>query len=912
MRWSLAYIYEGSVATNINIADHWVNLKLSKTAAHRMEEESDDVIDSEHIALKLNEGVIVVVKGEPGMGKSTLVRKLCYDWMFPVALEGKSKPSEMAKYLSNYALLLPVELRSVKNCDNLIEMALIYLLPRLQLNLTSDQCNELLNEIYTKAFNGEVLMILDGFDEQQETKCVQLENILTNELYMPPCPLLITTRPEMLSKIDAAIEIVNVCGLKYDEQLNYVDVYCKNPKAKQRMKELLADEKNEAIQKPVKVPFFLAILCYMAEEQANKKDPNILPFPEQLGNIFGNFLSMSHQRIQKKFPLKTELTTKNLSPWEPLWFSGFKQMGVLAFEAFKNKKKVFSHSDFEQHSFTRELCLNLEFLTTGMHKNLIFLNDTFQEFFACYHLHDNYFKNYNEQVEKDMYSIDSPQRNDIRKKVAENLQELFNFRKIFADHNNCMEHFLAFFDSSNDYKSKMLWGNLNDNGQYVNEMNSDVLKRIKAADHFDKFKKRLCKHYDEHISKKTIKRDQWVDLTYRVKREKISDEMESKSFYELTQSIKNRPIFLYGSTLVGKTATLASIIVDWCNGKPPFNQYKIILFVPLSRFHNDSEDVFDLCLQYLLPKLDMETGNDYLHTSLKKYLCNLGKEHKLLLLFDDMHLFKANCRQMTTLLADCDGKTSLPAEMIISSSINYVSNLKLGPVGMLHVKGFTEFQQVIWYCKKYKSVNDLSFKNEDQMDECFSLPGLLKIFSELPDVSVLNEKKKQKMGLSQVNEKKNVISPDRAVVQIWDEYIKRSELKLQSKNDGVKLQLIPLFKFGKHLFDEKKRLFTKEEFTKFNELDEKFFQLCTNLGWIMKEYPQNSQESIRFQFFNKSFGSFLAACGLFWHDHRFRSILHGYKIKKMEQLIPYLNQVNHGWNDVEKPNIESLESDAIG
>ncbi|KAI8483383.1 hypothetical protein Bbelb_388460 [Branchiostoma belcheri] len=160
----------------------------------------------------------ILVEGNAGIGKTTEVSKLAFDW---AESEGRSP------ILEKYDLVFPIALRKVGESQSLAGCIFDQLLPEDVPFQESDL------ETYLKG-NDRVLIILDGFDEWSKHEEHDVTKLLTGKI-LRECSLLVTTRPSHTPQLHSLMcpdTRVEITGFSQDNIRTYIHRFFKGDQDK--------------------------------------------------------------------------------------------------------------------------------------------------------------------------------------------------------------------------------------------------------------------------------------------------------------------------------------------------------------------------------------------------------------------------------------------------------------------------------------------------------------------------------------------------------------------------------------------------------------------------------------------------------------------------------------------------------
>ena len=309
---------------------------------------------------------ILLIEGEPGMGKTTYSQKLAYDWA--------NKQDEWDTSFPSIEVLLLLRCNDVKS--GIWEAIDDQLLP--------DDIDEQAKEDFFKYIRdnqAKSLLLLDGLDEADSSKLDMYYSLVHSKL-LPACHIVITSRHEVGKKVrpycDALWEIV---GFTKEDAKSFIRKYFKGEEhlAEKLIERLKLPEYDDDPLKTLgeltKNPLNTALLCCLFEDFEGV-------LPTSRTELYVEIVAFVLRRYQVKNGLKSNGEDLISGYKEELLLLGsFALESLLKGELYFEKKKDtvkrinFGFLSFQQGGAKRKPCTRCTFL----HKS-------FQEFFAGFFL----------------------------------------------------------------------------------------------------------------------------------------------------------------------------------------------------------------------------------------------------------------------------------------------------------------------------------------------------------------------------------------------------------------------------------------------------------------------------------------------------------------------------------------------
>ena len=336
-------------------------------------------VECEAIPQLVKERKLVILSGAPGVGKSTLARKVCQDVCRSPGCHG-------------YSLILLVELRKLLHSkENFNLMDILQLFQGMIGDATSP---EVLSKAIHRDLGRGVLLILDGFDELPShlRQSDFLVNLLSHNLEcsapLPYCHVLMTSRSivtnEIYRKIRFRLTNIEVLGFSQDQ----IKEYAKHFFADQGLPQLLDSfigkiDSVPQIEGLCSIPVILSIICQVFLYEKN--------LPPTLTQIYNDYLCVKLLNYGKDLSAPDSILDL------PMEHDIYK-LGKIAYNCIEGQKVVFDSSDLhglgERFSDRKRGCGVLTARPIqcgpkskkGAIESFFFIHLTVQEFLAAVHV----------------------------------------------------------------------------------------------------------------------------------------------------------------------------------------------------------------------------------------------------------------------------------------------------------------------------------------------------------------------------------------------------------------------------------------------------------------------------------------------------------------------------------------------
>jgi NACHT domain len=185
----------------------------------------------------------IVIQADAGMGKSTYVSKLAYDW------------AKGDKYLKKrFKMVVMIRLGQVKEATSFADI-LMASMPQ-----QGSHTKTVLSILENPQLQEKVLLIFDGYDEISSTAAEAVKPILEGHLY-PLAICLTTTRKTSLNSIPSTASVqLTIEGFTEESMNNYMD----QRKAPPQVKTFIHSQ--DQVKELAQIPLLLALFCCLDRE----------------------------------------------------------------------------------------------------------------------------------------------------------------------------------------------------------------------------------------------------------------------------------------------------------------------------------------------------------------------------------------------------------------------------------------------------------------------------------------------------------------------------------------------------------------------------------------------------------------------------------------------------------------------
>ena len=295
------------------------------------------------------QGTRILVKGDPGIGKTAFVQKLAFDWA--------------TKHFVRFDVVLVVKLKFTDKTQSIISMV------KNQIETLSEnyQVSEVDIASYMKSGRDRVLLVLDGLDEINLKQYPQVQEVLLGEGYRKCC-ILATTRPHVAETLyNKMTNVAKIKGFSRERAKQFVGHILDGKELEEFFQQLNHKKMSQMHQ----IPLIVQALALLFKESQKLPRTYTITYDEL---VF--FLSKTCKQSK-------ELTEEELAV-------AMDEANELAFKGLigEDKQLVFSRDEIKDENVRKLGILTAEKAGSGFNPTevLCFVHKTVQEHSASDHV----------------------------------------------------------------------------------------------------------------------------------------------------------------------------------------------------------------------------------------------------------------------------------------------------------------------------------------------------------------------------------------------------------------------------------------------------------------------------------------------------------------------------------------------
>ena len=264
-------------AHKVRMEDLYTRLRIEKHTIEPQKTEKEEVNTYEDLFRNLNQNKRILIKGNPGIGKTTFSRKIVFDWA-----NNDVNDSELRSIVLMFLVTLKY-INANQSIEDMIKQQHKSLAPKKDITV------ELLRDILEKC-GQECLVILEGYDEIPKDINENIEVIVKNKAYRD-CHFLITSRPNEVESIeDCMASIASIEGFSKENTRKYIEKVIKD---KTKWQAVYQYTENSAIEEMWRYPILVLFLCLLVNWGAVDLDKEKL----MVGEFYKRLLNCIYRRF---------------------------------------------------------------------------------------------------------------------------------------------------------------------------------------------------------------------------------------------------------------------------------------------------------------------------------------------------------------------------------------------------------------------------------------------------------------------------------------------------------------------------------------------------------------------------------------------------------------------------------------
>ncbi len=264
-------------ADKVKMEDLYTRLRIEKHTKKPQRTMKEELVNYCELFKNLNENRRILIKGNPGIGKTTFSRKMVFDW----ASDMWDEPE-----LNSIVLLFLVTLKYINDSQKLEDMIKQQ---HNYLTLNDNVPSGLLKEIIEKC-GEQCLVILEGYDEIPEGCKAVLDPIVKKQVYRD-CHFLITSRPNAVESLEYYMSsIASIEGFSKENTRKYIEKVIEDPS---KWQAAFKYTENSAIEDMWRYPILVLFLCLLVNWGAVDLDEENL----EVGEFYKRLLNCIYRRF---------------------------------------------------------------------------------------------------------------------------------------------------------------------------------------------------------------------------------------------------------------------------------------------------------------------------------------------------------------------------------------------------------------------------------------------------------------------------------------------------------------------------------------------------------------------------------------------------------------------------------------